>query len=94
MQSQAISGRPPVPLQVDVGNDSSGSMSKHVTPRMGSDGNLGGDMEGGEADDKLNQNMHSRHLLRMSSISQSSDSSHRKPAFLQHIAVIFQNIYI
>lgn len=77
MQGLAI--RPSVSLQVDVTNDS-GSMTRHLTPRMGSDGNPGGDVEGGEADDSSNQNMHSHHMLRMSSMSPSSDSPHRRPS--------------
>ncbi|KAI3454598.1 hypothetical protein Pfo_011261 [Paulownia fortunei] len=77
---QGMSGRPPLPLQVDTTTDS-GSMTRVNTPRMGSDGNPCGDMEGGEADDVSNHNMHSRHLPRMSSTSPSSDSQQRKPAF-------------
>ncbi|KAK6123348.1 hypothetical protein DH2020_042908 [Rehmannia glutinosa] len=75
---QEISGRPPLPLHVDTTFDS-GSMTKINTPRMGSDGNPCGDMEGGEADDVSNHNMPSRHLPRMSSTSPSSDSQQRKP---------------
>ncbi|GMP33572.1 hypothetical protein CsSME_00006834 [Camellia sinensis var. sinensis] len=78
--TQGIGIRPCIPLQVDATNDS-GSMTRLATPRTGSEGNLGGDMEGGEADDVSNHNMHSRHLLRMSSTSPSSDSPHRRPAF-------------
>lgn len=77
---QGLAVHPNVPLQVDVTNDS-GSMTRHVTPQMGSDGNIGGNMEGGEADDVSNNNMHSRHLHRMSSTSPSSDSPHRRSAF-------------
>lgn len=76
MQGMAV--RPSFPLQVDVTNDS-GSMSRQVTPRLASDGNIIGDMEGADADDGSNQNMHSRNLLRMSSMSPSSDSPHRRP---------------
>ncbi|KAL0440801.1 UNVERIFIED_CONTAM: hypothetical protein Sradi_0019000 [Sesamum radiatum] len=75
---QGISGRPPLPLQVDTTTDS-GSMTRLNTPRMGSDGNPCGDMEGGEGDDVSNHNMQSR-LPRMSSTSPSSDSQQRKPA--------------
>lgn len=74
-----MSCRPPLPLQVDTTTDS-GSMTKVNTPRLGSDGNPSGDMEGGEADDVSNHNMNSRHLPRMSSTSPSSDSQQRKPA--------------
>ncbi|KAK2965921.1 hypothetical protein RJ640_005337, partial [Escallonia rubra] len=77
MQGAAV--RPTVTLQVDVTNDS-GSMTRHATPRMGSEGNVGGDMEGGETDDVSNHNMQSRHLLRMSSTSPSSASPNRRPA--------------
>ncbi|KAA8540901.1 hypothetical protein F0562_024961 [Nyssa sinensis] len=83
---QGIAIRPSVPLQVDATNDS-GSMTRHATPRMGSEGNHGGDMEGGEADDFSNHSMHSRHLLQMSSTSPSSDSPHRRPAYIQHNVV-------
>ncbi|KAL0318345.1 UNVERIFIED_CONTAM: hypothetical protein Sangu_1990700 [Sesamum angustifolium] len=75
---QGTSGRPPLPLQVDTTTDS-GSMTRLNTPRMGSDGNPCGDMEGGEGDDVSNHNMQSR-LPRMSSTSPSSDSQQRKPA--------------
>lgn len=75
---QGTSGRPPLPLQVDTTTDS-GSMTRVNTPRMGSDGNPCGDMEGGEGDDVSNHNMQSR-LPRMSSTSPSSDSQQRKPA--------------
>ncbi|WOH05285.1 hypothetical protein DCAR_0624700 [Daucus carota subsp. sativus] len=70
--------RPSVSLHVDVTNDS-GSMTRHLTPRMGSDGLLRGDGEGGEADDASNHNTHSRSFLRMSSVSPSSDSPHKRP---------------
>ncbi|KAK9277825.1 hypothetical protein L1049_027381 [Liquidambar formosana] len=83
---QGLLVRPSVPLQVDTTNDS-GSMTRHVAPRMGSEANLGGDMEGGEADDVSNHNMHSRHLLRMSSTSPSSESPLRRPAYFQHNVV-------
>ncbi|CAK9141419.1 unnamed protein product [Ilex paraguariensis] len=76
---QGMAVRPPVPLLVDVTNDS-GSMSRHATSKMGSEANLG-DMEVGEADDISNHNMYSRNLLRMSSISPSSDSPYRRPAY-------------
>ncbi|KAL3846017.1 hypothetical protein ACJIZ3_003420 [Penstemon smallii] len=76
---QGMSGRPPLPLQVDTTTDS-GSMTRVNTPRLGSDGNPCGDMDGGEADDGLNHTLHSRQLLRMSSTSPSSDSQQRKPS--------------
>ncbi|KAK1359761.1 tRNA (Ile)-lysidine synthase [Heracleum sosnowskyi] len=76
--TQGLTARPSVSLHVDVTNDS-GSMTRHLTPRMGSDGFLRGDGEGGEADDASNHNTHSRNLLRMSSVSPSSDSPHKRP---------------
>lgn len=78
----SMQARPPIPLQVDVGNDS-GSMSRQATPRAGSEANLGGDLEGVEADDASNHNLHSRPLLRMSSTSPSPDSL-RRPALSPH----------
>ena len=77
---QGITGRPIVSLQVDVTNDS-GSMSRDVTPRPGSEGNLVGDVEGADADGAPNQNLHSRNMTRMSSMSPSSDSLHRRGPF-------------
>ncbi|PWA37914.1 hypothetical protein CTI12_AA587270 [Artemisia annua] len=77
---QGITGRPIVSLQVDVTNDS-GSMSRDVTPRPGSEGNCGGDVEGPDADGAPNQNLHSRNMTRMSSMSPSSDSLHRRGPF-------------
>ncbi|KAL3846013.1 hypothetical protein ACJIZ3_003416 [Penstemon smallii] len=75
-----MSGRPPLPLQVDTTTDS-GSMTRVNTPRMGSDGNPCGDIDGGEADDGSNHNLHSRQLPRLSSTSPSSDSQQKKPPF-------------
>ncbi|KAL6524376.1 hypothetical protein OROHE_016047 [Orobanche hederae] len=49
------------PLQVDTNTDS-GSMTKVNTHGVGSDGNSCSDMEGVEADDVSNHNMHSHHL--------------------------------
>ncbi|KAK9073218.1 hypothetical protein SSX86_007542 [Deinandra increscens subsp. villosa] len=74
---QGITGRPSVSLQVDVTNDS-GSMSRHVTPRPGSEG---ADVGGGDADDVSNHNMLSRNMTRMSSMSPSSDSLPRRAPF-------------
>nr|GLL22269.1 uncharacterized protein LOC109191158 [Ipomoea trifida] len=74
---QGVIGRPPIPLQVDITNDT-GSMTRLNTPRIGSDG-LSTEVEGGEGDDVSNQNVHSRNLLRMNSTSPSPDSQHRKP---------------
>ncbi|CAI0540458.1 unnamed protein product [Linum tenue] len=77
---QAMTTRPSGLLQVDVTNDS-GSMIRHVTPGMGSEANLGADMEEAENDDVSNQNVHSRYLQRMSSISPSSESPLRRPPY-------------
>ncbi|KAJ8559890.1 hypothetical protein K7X08_003948 [Anisodus acutangulus] len=68
------------PLQVDTTNDT-GSMTRLNTPRMGSDGNPIGEMDGEGGDDASNQNMLSRNLLRMSSTSPSSDSQLRKTPY-------------
>lgn len=83
--TQGMPVRPSVQLQVDVSNDS-GSMTRHPTPRMGSEANPGGgDIEGGEAEDISNHNTHSRHVHRMSSTSPSpsSESPLRRPPYIQ-----------
>lgn len=86
--TQGMPVRPSVQLQVDVSNDS-GSMTRHPTPRMGSEANPGGDIEGGEAEDISNHNTHSRHVHRMSSTSPSpsSESPLRRPPYIQPNAV-------
>ncbi|GKB23673.1 hypothetical protein Tco_0863074 [Tanacetum coccineum] len=56
-------------------------MSRDVTPRPGSEGNCVGDVEGADADGVPNQNLHSRNMTRMSSMSPSSDSLHRRGPF-------------
>ncbi|KAG6412239.1 hypothetical protein SASPL_124911 [Salvia splendens] len=76
--AQGMPSRPPLPLQVDTTTDS-GSVIRVNTPRIGKDGNPCGDMEGGEAGDVSNHNPHSRHLVRTSSCSPSSDSQQKKP---------------
>ncbi|XP_050377473.1 uncharacterized protein LOC126794745 [Argentina anserina] len=78
--AQGIVVRPTVSLQVDVTNDT-GSINRQVTPRLGSDANMSGDMEGVEGDDILNHNFHPRHVHRMNSTSPSSESPLRRPAF-------------
>lgn len=80
--------RPSVPLQADGTNDT-GSMSKHMAPRTGSEANLGDDMEGGAADDLSNHNVHSRHILRTSSMSPSSDSPLRRTPTVQQNVVMY-----
>lgn len=88
--TQGMTIRPSVPLQVDGANDT-GSLTRQPTPRTGSEINLGGDMEGGEADDPLNHNTHPRHTFRMSSMSPSSESPLRRPASNQHNMVMCTN---
>ncbi|KAJ8563240.1 hypothetical protein K7X08_031692 [Anisodus acutangulus] len=78
MQGMAV--RSSLPLQVDTTNDT-GSMTRLNTPRMGSDGNPTGEMDGEGGDDASNQNMLSRNLLRMSSTSPSSESQLRKTSY-------------
>ncbi|XP_050256275.1 uncharacterized protein LOC126701892 isoform X2 [Quercus robur] len=82
MQGMGI--RPSVPLQGDGANDM-GSLTRHIAPRMGSEANLGGDMEGTEADDPLNHSINPRHVLRTSSMSPSSESPLRRPVYNQHM---------
>ncbi|XP_027121722.1 uncharacterized protein [Coffea arabica] len=79
---QGMAVCPSVPLQVDIPTDT-GSMTRLNTPRVGSDGTLGGEVDGGENDGMLNHNPDARHLLRMSSSSPSpsSDSQPKKPAY-------------
>ncbi|XP_010678638.2 uncharacterized protein LOC104894160 [Beta vulgaris subsp. vulgaris] len=82
-RSSMQASRPPLPLQVDASNDS-GSMTRHATPRAGSEANLTVDMEVGEGDDVLNNIPHSRQLLRMSSTSPSAESALRRTPYFQH----------
>lgn len=79
VQQQGIAMRgPSVPLKADGTNDTA-SVSRYMAPRVGSEGNLVGDMDGVEADDFTNHNMqHSRLVLRTSSMSPSSDSPLRR----------------
>ncbi|CAI9262380.1 unnamed protein product [Lactuca saligna] len=81
VQQGTTTGHQSISLQVDVGNDS-GSMSRQVTPRPASEVNCNGDTEGDDAQNQnQNQNQHSRSLPRMSSVSPSSDSLHRRTPF-------------
>ncbi|XP_076914247.1 uncharacterized protein LOC143573191 [Bidens hawaiensis] len=73
-RSNNVQGRPSVSLQVDVTANDSASMSRHATPRPGSEG-------GADADDISNPNLHSRHMARMSSMSPSSESLPRRAPF-------------
>ncbi|XP_019429387.1 PREDICTED: uncharacterized protein LOC109336985 isoform X2 [Lupinus angustifolius] len=81
MQAIAMHG-PSVPLQTN-GTHDSGSMTRHLVPRLGSEGNLVGDLEGSEADDLVNHNMQSRQMLRTSSMSPSSESPLRRTTSTQ-----------
>jgi len=93
VQQQGIAMRgPSVPLKADGTNDTA-SVSRYMAPRLGSEGNLAGDMDGGEADDFTNHNMqHSRLVLRTSSMSPSSDSPLRRtPSGQQNM--VMQMVY-
>ncbi|XVF12024.1 hypothetical protein REPUB_Repub08aG0079000 [Reevesia pubescens] len=83
--TQGMAMRPALPLQVETMNDSV-SMTRLVTPRMGSEANLAGESEG---DDVSNPNIHSRHVFWMSSTSPSSESPLRRPTYIQHNVVLF-----
>lgn len=91
--TQGMVIRPTGPLQVDVTSES-GLMARQTTPRTGSEANLVGDTEGAEAEDASNQNAHSRHMLRMSSMSPSSESPLRRPTILQHNVVAYVSMTI
>lgn len=79
--------RPCVPFQADGTNDT-GSPNRHMTPRIGSEANLGGDMECGETDELSNHNMHSRNVHGMSSMSPSSESPLRRTPNVQQNMVM------
>ncbi|XP_028784096.1 uncharacterized protein LOC114740133 [Neltuma alba] len=82
---QGIGLRPSVPFQADGTNDS-GSLTRHMTPRVGSEANLGGgDVEGSETDDPSNHTMHSRNAYWMSSISPSESPHRRTPSVQQNM---------
>lgn len=84
---QCMATGPAAPLQVEVTHDS-GSMTRQ-TPRIGLEANHAAENEVGEADEVLNQNVHSCPVLRMSSMSPSSDSPLRRPSNSQHNMVCF-----
>lgn len=84
---QGIALRPSTPFQGDGGNDT-GSLTRHITVRIGSEVNLGGDMEGSETDDLSNHNIHSRSMHRMSSMSPSSESPLRRTSSVPQNMVI------
>lgn len=77
--TQGNAGRSSAPLHVDIPNDT-GSMTRLNTPRLGSDGILISEVEGGEPDGMSHPNADNQHLLRLSSQSPCSDSHHKKPA--------------
>ncbi|XP_039037719.1 uncharacterized protein LOC120175084 isoform X2 [Hibiscus syriacus] len=91
--TQGTANCPAVPLQVETATDS-GSMTRIVTPRMGSDANVTGENEGVEADDVSNPIVHSRHVFRMSSTSPSSESPLRRPTYIQHNVILSLNIIV
>ncbi|KAE8658290.1 hypothetical protein F3Y22_tig00116971pilonHSYRG00054 [Hibiscus syriacus] len=84
--TQGTANCPAVPLQVETATDS-GSMTRIVTPQIGSDANVAGENEGVEADDVSNPIILSRHVFRMSSTSPSSESPLRRPTYIQHDVV-------
>ncbi|KAI9087579.1 hypothetical protein K1719_030449 [Acacia pycnantha] len=57
----------------------------HMTPRVGSEANLGGDVEGSETDDPTNHNMLSRNVHWMSSRSPSESPLRRTPSLQQNM---------
>ncbi|CAJ1975228.1 unnamed protein product [Sphenostylis stenocarpa] len=85
MQMVGMRG-PSGPLQGDGTNDP-GSMIRHMPPRLGSEGNLAGEVDGGDGDDLANHTMHSRHILRPSSMSPSSESPLRRTPSVQQNAI-------
>ncbi|XP_027338534.1 uncharacterized protein LOC113852454 isoform X2 [Abrus precatorius] len=79
---------PSIPLQGEGMNDT-GSMTRHMAQSLGSEGNLRGDVDGGEGDDFANHTMHSRHVLRPSSMSPSSESPLRRTPSVQQNVQFF-----
>ena len=88
VQQQGVSlPGPSVPLKSDGTNDTS-SGTRYMAMRLGCEGNLVGDMDGGEADDSTNHNMqHSRQVLQTSSMSPSSESPLRRTPSVQQNTV-------
>ncbi|XP_057443041.1 uncharacterized protein LOC130734577 isoform X2 [Lotus japonicus] len=74
------------------GTNDNGSMTRHMTTR--SEGNIVGDVDGGgEADDSANHNVqYSRHVLRTSSMSPSSESPLRRTPNVQPNVVMFHTL--
>ncbi|KAI9117607.1 hypothetical protein K1719_011773 [Acacia pycnantha] len=81
---QGIALRSSVPFQAD-GTNETGSLARHMTPRVGSEANLGGDVEGSETDDPTNHNMLSRNVHWMSSRSPSESPLRRTPSLQQNM---------
>eukprot|EP00268_Persea_americana_P065383 TRINITY_DN871_c0_g1_i2.p1 TRINITY_DN871_c0_g1~~TRINITY_DN871_c0_g1_i2.p1 ORF type:complete len:380 (+),score=66.19 TRINITY_DN871_c0_g1_i2:61-1140(+) len=69
--------RPPFPLQME-GTMETGSVTKHTVPRISSEVNINGDLEG-ESEDVSNHNAHARHFHHMHSTSPSAASPLRRP---------------
>ncbi|KAK4257133.1 hypothetical protein QN277_006762 [Acacia crassicarpa] len=81
---QGIALRSSVPFQSD-GTNETGSLARHMTPRVGSEANLGGDVEGSETDDPTNHNMLSRNVHWRSSRSPSESPLRRTPSVQQNM---------
>ncbi|XP_043726202.1 uncharacterized protein LOC122672779 [Telopea speciosissima] len=88
---QASITRPSGSLQVDATAEL-GSITRHAAPKVSSEANFGGDLEG-EAEDVSNHSTQSRHLQRMRSTSPSAASPLRRPMYspLQHNPVLNTN---
>ncbi|XP_058782415.1 uncharacterized protein LOC131656843 isoform X2 [Vicia villosa] len=81
-QGVVMTRGPSVPPKADGTNDT-GSVTKYLALRLGSEGNLG-DLDGVEADDFTNHNnQHSQLVLRTSSMSPSSESPLRRTPSVQ-----------
>ncbi|KAK7317223.1 hypothetical protein RJT34_01265 [Clitoria ternatea] len=88
-QGVAVRG-PSVPLPGDATTDTgSMTMTRNMVPRLGSEGNLLADVDGAEADEFANPAMHSRNMLRTSSMSPSSESPLRRTPSVQQNTVMF-----
>ncbi|XP_054795387.1 uncharacterized protein LOC129320248 [Prosopis cineraria] len=81
---QDIALRSSVPFQAD-GTNGTGSLTRHIIPRVGSEANLGCDVEGSENDDLSNHNMLSRNVHWMSSMSPSESPLRRTPCVQQNM---------
>lgn len=83
--------RATVPLQME-GTIDTGSVARHAVPRISSEGNISGDLEG-ESEDISNHSAHARHFYHMQSTSPSAVSPLRRPVHspFQHNTVITLN---